>query len=288
MIFKGSLNRPHFFRALRLIRKLLPQLPGNLEIHIIDNLKACPFVSPDIPSFQRVIFQRFCAKERISFSYSYGDTHTVVIWVTPEKPFLRSNVKATAGLMAHELMHTLLRVKGLDARLTEHYLESYEKLHPMLRELPFGHSRIIGFFDRIGGESVMTLKEIYANMDLLKRGCGEYLLEYYYNKIGTEKYCPMPVFYKGRLKEAHLDQIEKAILFQLSLMSAGVPFEHYGHPMAKALIKHMERCYERNIADITKEMHDVRDFVLKNLSNSPAFHKSFFKRVFLKAYKILL
>ncbi len=287
VFFKGKFNKKHFEKALNLISGLIPQLPKNLQLYFIDNLDSCPTV-PNLPKYQKIILNKFCSKDKISFSYSYDDINVILIWVTPEKKFLKTNVKAAAGLIAHEMMHTILRHKGLDKQLVDEYLRSYEKQYSLLSQLSYSKSKLQPIFDEIGSEAVMTLKELYANVELLRAGYGDYLLEYYFHKVGTEAYCPMPLFYKGRLGDAELIQIKKAILFQLSLMPAEIPFQKYNHPKAEKLIKHLEKCYERNIEDITKEFHDVIRFVIDEFEPSKEFHIKFFKRIFINAYSILI
>lgn len=286
VIFRGRFDKDHFLSAIRMVKGIRP--PKETKLYIIDSIDSCPLIAPDLPKVQKAIFKRFCNKERISFSYSFGKYEIIIIWVSPDKEFLRTNKRAAAGLIAHELMHTVLRKKGLDKQLVDSYLDSYEKNYSVINAIEMPKRKLMSFFDNIGSESVMTLKELYVNAELIKRGYGDLLLEYYTNKIGGEKLFTIPKFYKGGIKSASLDEIKNGVLFQLALLPAQVPFQKYDKPRAKKLIERIENRYERGIAEISGEFNDVIDLALNDFELTPAFQKEFYSTVFMKVYALLV
>ena len=279
LITKGRINERHFIRALSL-----------LELFVIDDPRYCRQVLRPIPTGQRKALARFCRKEMTSFSYSWGGREVVVIQVTRENNFVRRNVSAAAGLLAHELMHTLLRRRGLDRHIVDCYKRNYFSNFHLLSRLDFPRERLERLFREVGDEALLALKDIYANSEVLALGLGDHLLEYYYKRLGTMTYCPMPVFYERRtlLRKATFAAMLAALKFKISLLPIHVPFQRYGHPHAHRLIRHMERCYERNIREITSEFHDVEQLILDDFSPSCAFHKKYFDLVFMKVYKLLI
>lgn len=286
VIFRGRFDKNHFLSAIHMVKGIHP--PQNTKLYIIDSIDSCPTIAPDLPRVQKIIFKRFCDKERISFSYSFGKYEIVIIWVTPDKEFLRTNKRAVAGLIAHELMHTVLRKKGLDKQLVDSYLSSYESNYSILNAIEMPRPRLRSMFDKIGSEAVMTLKEIYANSELIKRGYGDLLLEYYMYKTGGDKFCPIPMFYTGGVRSATLNEIENGVLFQLALFPARIPFQKYDKPKAKRLIAHIEECYERGISEISREFNEVIVLTLEDFEPTPAFQKEFYSTVFMKVYKLLV
>ena len=288
LVCRGKASEKHFLKALSMLELL--EIPKELEIFVIDDPKYCAEIIRPLPAHQTPIFRQFCNKERTSFSYSWGGKETIIIQITKENAFISTNLKAAAGLLAHEIMHTIMRRRGLDRHLADCYIASYYKNYPLLKKLDFPQAQLEDLFTAVGREAMMALKDLYVNTEVLALGLGDYLLEYYYNRLGTLKYRPMPVFFteKALMRKSTFQAMRDALLFQITLMPMHIPFQAYHHKDAKLLLKQIEKCYERNVKEISREFHDVNELVFSEFSPSCEFHKKYFKMVFMKTYKLLI
>lgn len=288
LVCKGKASEKHFLKALSMLELL--EIPKELELFVIDDPKYCAGILKPLPAQQKPIFRQFCNRERTSFSYSWGGSEVIIIQLTRENAFISKNLKAAAGLLAHEMMHTILRRRGLDRHIAECYTSTYNRNFPLLRKLDFPQAGLEELFNAVGREAAMALKDLYINTELLAIGLGDYLLEYYYNRMGTLKYCPMPVFFdkKSLMRKATFQAMRDALRFQITLMPMHVPFQAYGHRDAKLLIKQIAKCYEGNVREISREFHDVNELVFREFSPSCEFHRKYFNLVFMKTYKLLI
>ncbi len=289
LICRGKVNEKHFIKALSMLSAL--EIPKELELYIIDDPKYCKEVIRPLPPSQKPIFRSFCNRERTSFSYSWGGREIVLIQIAPQNAFITKNLGAAAGLLAHELTHTILRRKGLDRHLAGCYEASYYSNFKLLHRLKLPRERLDELFNAVGAEALLALKDVYVNSEVLSMGLGDYLLEYYYHRLETLRYCPMPPFKDLRraLKsDAASAALRDALRFQLTLLPIYAPFKAYRHKKAKLLMRQVKKCYEQSVEDISSEFGDVQKLVLKEFSPSCTFHRKYFSLVFLKTFRLLI
>jgi len=288
LVCKGKASERHFLKALSMLELL--EIPKELEISVIDDPKYCAGIIRPLPEQHKPIFRQFCNKERTSFSYSWGGREGIVIQITKENAFIAKNVNAAAGLLAHEIVHTIMRKQGLDRHLADCYNASYYRNFPMLKKLDYPQARLEELFTAVGSEAALALKDLYVNTEVIAKGLGDYLLEYYFNRLGTLKYCPMPVFFEKKtlLRKAAFQAMRDALRFQITLMPMHIPFQVYHHKNAKLLLRQIEKCYERNVKEISLEFKDVNELIFDEFSPSCEFHRKYFNLVFMKTYKLLI
>ena len=142
----------------------------------------------------------------------------------------------------------------------------------------------------IGSTSILLLKDLFANSEIIASNKGKYLLEYYRAELLGKKTCPRPVFYE-KFKEAakkNLDVIAIAFEFEFALLSTMLPFQKYADKKAEALIQHINHCYEMNVHEIARKCHELIYLYLHEFAYDEKFAKQFLNAIFNKVYLLLV
>ena len=151
--------------------------------------------------------------------------------------------------------------------------------------LKYDKKELEWLFRDISTIAVLTLKDIYANTELIRRKLVKYLLVYY--KIEFDrKICPKPVFY-GEIKKTakyDLDVVRLVFEFELSLISVILPL--YKVKRAHELVKYLSKCYEVNINDVSKKCHELIDLYFRDFRKDD-FNEEFFNNIFIQIYNLL-
>ena len=189
------------------------------------------------------------------------------------------------GLLLHEISHINQINKGVYKKVLEDFEKIMGRNHQLFMKLKYEKRDLEWLFNDISTISILTLKDIYANNELVKNKLTKYLITYYKLEF-DRKICPRPVFYGDLKKSAQydLDLIRLVFEFELSLISVILPL--YKTKRAHELVRYLSKCYESNINKVSKKCHELiilyfRDFKKKN------FNKEFFNAVFRKVYSVL-
>ena len=78
--------------------------------------------------------------------------------------------------------------------------------------------------------------------------------------------------------------VKDVVDFQLAILSATLPV--YRTRKAKELVKFIESCYQINIQEVSKRMHELVDLYFKYFKNKN-FNRMFFDCVFYEVCKLL-
>ena len=152
-------------------------------------------------------------------------------------------------------------------------------------KLRYDKKDLVWLFHDLSVISILTLKDIYANNELINKKLTKYLLSYY--KLEFErKTCPKPIFYGDLKKTAKydLDAIRLVFEFELSLISVILPL--YRIKKAHELVKHISKCYEIKINYVSEKCHELINLYDKDFKEEN-FNREFLNAFFMKVYYLL-
>lgn len=273
LIVLGDLDEEYFKKVLKKVKTLI-KIPKSLKIYIIADVKHCNLIP--VPSQGKE-----ACRKGISFAYSNEKRSLVVVFYKKDL-----GTKGLIGLMLHEIMH-IIQGKKLSKRLKKAFEKDYTKHFILLKALPYSEAKTKKLFRRIGRITMLLLKDLYANTELIERGLDNYLMEYF-SKDLIKKPCPKPVFYEKFKRAAKKDMeiIITAFEFEFSLLSVILPFKKLKSREADKLIRYIGRHYELNIKDLARKCHELVDTYLNDFGR-PNFDERFFREVFYKVFDLL-
>lgn len=280
MIIKvfGNLNKKYVDNAVKKAGKLIP-VPKDLTIYFLESLNFCSFIN--LPrSIQNKVRQR--CRTKISFSFIFKKRKIVVIHLEKN---LEKNQDSLVGLLLHEIAHINQMEKGVYDKIYNDYYKVSQKNLTKIKKLKYNKKDLVNLFHSISITSVSALKDIYANNYLIEKGLVNHLLSYYKLEF-NKKVCPRPFFYKNIKETAKKDMsvVKDVVDFQLAILSATLPV--YRTRKAKELVKFIESCYQINIQEVSKRMHELVDLYFKYFKNKN-FNRMFFDCVFYEVCKLL-
>lgn len=219
-------------------------------------------------------FLENCQSAQTSISYRANDQEFILL--KADKEFITSNKSALRGLIAHELMHTVQRRKGIEKEIEEAARSYQDDAIQQLQELGLDNAQVTRFIRTVFQTAIFSLKDIYANTDLIRESFAADLEEYYYHMLGIEQYCPAPEFYG---EEAEPAEVQDALSFELGLLPAWLPFEALNHSEADKIRHRIEECYEKDIPQVAYYVHTIRDLYHDKYDNPGEFKNLFFQQI---------
>ncbi len=270
----------------RLLKRI--DLLGDVNIYFVRDFKKCSLILRKIPRSLQKTFKEICEIKRVSFYFNDGKKDLIIVNLQG-RDFLLRNKRALIGLLLHEVIHFVQSKRGLYKRINRSFNDGFKKNMKVLNRLRYSKKKTRSLFNKIGLISNLLLKDLYGNTELIKRGLGNYLLEYYYKEFSVRKVCPRPVFYDKfkRAVKRNVNIIEDAFEFEFALLSVVLPFDKLDDRKAKELKKHISRCYELNINEIARKCRELVDLYSNEFSESSDFQKKFFAAIFAKVYYLL-
>ena len=288
LIIKGNLNHDLIKRAVNKANKLV-KFPKNIEVYVIENISYCNDIISTLHKHVRESFRQVCLVEKSSFSFNHKEKNLIVVSLDRKDNVIK-NDRALVGLILHEIMHSIQVYRGDYKNIYDAFEEIFNKNKRLLNKLNYSKKNIKELFGRVGYITILLLKDLFSNSELIGKGYGSYLLEYYKTELKGKKICPRPVFY-DKFKEAakkNPDIIEEAFDFEFSLLSIVLPFQKYKTNDSLLLMKHIDRCYEINIKDISRKCHELIYLYLNYFEPNKEFSKKFLNAVFNKVYMLLI
>ena len=289
------------------------KIPDSIEeILVIDDSKHFRTISRRIPRDLRAEFRETYFEDPTSVSITAGDFDLIVISITNKnEQYLKKNSLALQGIIAHELMHIEQRRRGLDLEIRKSGIEAFNKFKPKLKKLykKYPKKDIDLIFSEIGRQANFTLKDVYANDELIKVGLGEAMLEDYtnyyinqktlkqanlnFNKYYNSKYCSGTSKKKCKeiYKTSFQESVGSAVIFELGLLPIIIPFGkvwlNNGNRKIKRLLNFIGDHYEIYIPDIANNFDPLIKHSFNNLKNTRSYQERFFKTAFNVAYSHL-
>ena len=238
-----------------------------------------------------------------SFSWGFEDKEFVFIRLEESTNLLQpSNLKGFQGLIIHEVLHGVQRQRGLEIRLRDSLdftFEFFTQLADVIPPEKYKREEIITFLKEISQVALFSLKDIFVNVELIKRGLAELLITFYRSDIGIdEKFDITPPHYetefkKGTIRIKDLKAFANAITYTLALIPVWLPFmvletdsKHYS--TSRELKHFIFNKYYINPSFITREMWHIENIFLTSFSFSKSFHRKWYGAIFNLTLEYLL
>jgi hypothetical protein len=253
----------------------------------------------EISSIRRILEDPF----QTSFSYGYKDKEFVFIQLEKNssllKPVHRNGLK---GLILHEILHSIQRQRGLEVRLRNSLvfsLEFFTELASILPPESFDQEDLIAFLKQISQIALFSLKDIFVNVEMMKRGLSNPLLDFYSTELRFEESDRVspPIlkipFQKGEIRIKDLDEFAKAFNYTISLIPVWLPSmvlqeDSIDYTPSRKLKHYIFEKYYINPSLITREMWHIENIFLTSFSFSKSFHLKWFGAIFNLALEYLL
>jgi hypothetical protein len=238
-----------------------------------------------------------------SFSYGYKDKEFVFIQLEKESLLLKSaHRNGLIGLIYHEILHSIQRQRGLEVRLSNSLvfsLEFFTNLASIMPPESFDHDELVTFLKQISQVALFSLKDIFVNVEMMKRRLSNPLIDFYSVELRLEEseVITPPIleipFQKGEIKIKDLDEFAKAFNYTISLIPVWLPTmvledDSIDYEPSRKLKHHIFNKYYINPSLITREMWHIENIFLTSFSFSKSFHVKWFGAIFNLALEYLL
>lgn len=242
----------------------------------------CADVLSKVAVSDRETFMKNCQEADTSLSLRIDGQEFLII--KADKDFIKDDPHALRGLLAHEMMHTVQRRQGVEEEI-ETVARSYEDtaINDLI-EIGLQPAEVQRFIRTVFTTAIFTLKDLYANTELIRQGFAKELENYYSQMLGVENFCPRPDFYG---EEADLAEVEDAITFELGLLPAWLPFEALNHPSAENIRHRIHDCYEEDIPQVAYYVHKIRQLYHDEYDEPGKFKNVFFQQIFDAAEEVI-
>ncbi len=238
-----------------------------------------------------------------SFSWGFQDKEFVFIRLEKgTKLFQKKNRKGLIGLVIHEVLHGVQRQRGLEIRLRDSLdfsLDFFTQLAEVIPPEKYKREEIISFLKQISQVALFALKDIFVNVEMIKRGLAEWLVIFYQDEVGFgEEINISPPQYetefeKGIIKVMDLNAFANAFTYTLSLIPIWLPFmvletDSKDYESSRKLKHFIFEEYYINPSFITREMWHIENIFLASFSFSKSFHRKWYGAIFNLALEYLL
>ncbi|PWI47588.1 hypothetical protein CEE45_11080 [Candidatus Heimdallarchaeota archaeon B3_Heim] len=249
------------------------------------------------------ILQFFDRPFQSSFSWGFQDKEFVFIRLEETtKLFLKKNRKGLTGLIIHEVLHGVQRQRGLEIRLHDSLdfsLDFFTQLAEIIPPEKYNRTQIMSFLKQISQLALFALKDIFVNVELIKRGMAEWLIIFYRDELGFGEDLEIKPpqyeteFEKGVVKVKDLDSFATAFTYTLSLIPIWLPFmvletDSKDYKPSRELKHLIFDKYYVNPSFITREMWHIENIFLASFSFSKSFHRKWYGAIFNLALEHLL
>ncbi len=249
------------------------------------------------------ILQFFDRPFQSSFSWGFQDKEFVFIRLEEStKLFLKKNRKGLTGLIIHEVLHGVQRQRGLEIRLHDSLdfsLDFFSQLADIIPPDKHNREQILSFLQKISQIALFALKDIFVNVELIKRGFAEWLVIFYRDELGFgDNFDIKPPrfgvkFGRGPKKVKDLDAFAEAFNYTVALIPIWLPFmvleaDSKDYKPSRALKHFVFDKYYINPSLITREMWHIENVFLTSFSFSKSFHRKWYGAIFNLALEYLL
>lgn len=203
-----------------------------------------------------------------SFSYWEKGLTPVIMMDANQRIFVELNYPAIQGLFAHELMHLLNKLDGIEDELegeTERAASNMFKLLARYKEVrPLKRDKLLSSLIRVTTSGLLFIKDIFANTRAMSFGFDDELYENYKATLsdikGEIKFTDSYIIKK--LKSGRMHAMDDAFTVYLGLNLSWISFKMFHNKMYKYL-QDMARIKVPNIIKkqckpIIKEMLKLR------------------------------
>ncbi len=291
IIIEGEFNED-FVRSALLEIYLKDEMPGSVEyIVFLDNASNFEKIIKYIPVEARKKIKSVYSSDPTSLSITYKHFDIIIISVTSkEEQYLKTNRKALSGLLMHELMHLKQRRHGLDTKIERDGKKEIRKIASKVITLDYPKKEVEDAFFEVFEACSYMLKEIYDNLEIVRKGEGSFILEDYSN-LYKKKTTPFFFDSIGKIKaKKDIETLKKAFIYETNLMSVVIPFTllaKKGSIPAKKFIQHIRNYYESSIFEIAGNFTEIIEYAINHFSWAPSYRRKIFNLVFEEFYKLI-
>jgi len=170
-----------------------------------------------------------------SFSYLKKGKNPAIMLNANESVFETNNHLAIKGLFAHELMHLLNKIDGIEDELEEEAEKAAGTMFYLIlkhEELkPFNKEKLFSSFVRITATTILFIKDILANSRAMSFGFDENIYEYYKESIkhSTKNIKFTEKSIMKELKKGKISALDNAFLTYLGLNNTWITFKMFHH-----------------------------------------------------------
>jgi len=188
-----------------------------------------------------------------SFSYWVkGKTPTIMLNAN-QKIFKEQNYDAIKGLFAHELMHLMNKLDGIEDKLDAQAEVAARNIFAFLARhkefKPFTRERLLSSFIRVTSTAILIIKDILANSRAMSFGFDDELYENYRVSLKDVKeriaYTDEGIINALRVDKKHF--LDNAFLSYLGLRMTWITFEMFHHTKWVEELKEMTDIQMPNI-----------------------------------------
>lgn len=236
----------------------------------------------------------------IPFSWGIEDFQYIFIIFDKGDEYLLQTPVALIGLMLHELMHGVERIRGLEDDLNSNMKFTQEFFTGFMELLPkYSKKELEKTLINIAQTSIFVLKEWFCNRELIERDYTSELLFYYEAMFGlnesvkTEKLPVLEITLPEHPEagKVNLEDFSQALSFFLALTSAYIPFlrmhtSSYAHTTAEKIRTFLYTRYP-NLQSVARELKHLEDLYLTEFSYTKKFHQAFYTEIFSLVYRYL-
>lgn len=242
------------------------------SIVAVDDTARCEEAADELPVEDRETFLENCRSAGTSLSYEASGQELIILHT--DHAFLRDEPAALRGLIAHELMHTVQRERGVGEQVEAAAKAEQERMIDELAAAGLSKAEIERFIDTVFRAAIYTLKDLLTNRELVDRGFVDELEAYYHHMLGVDDFCPMPDFYG---EEADVAEVQDAIAFELGLLPAWLPFKELDREEGRVIRERLRECYEQDIPAVTNYVHSLEDLYEAERDDPDAFMEDFMR-----------
>lgn len=285
LVVKGNLNKRYFAKIEQKLQQLLP-VPNYIEkIFFTDHIKHAAAMFRNFPKTIGREFAHEFERSRTSMSFVHGEAEIIIMLITKTNAYMGRNQRACIGALAHEIVHVLHGREGLNEYVDKCFESNFPKYYAKITPLKLSNTETATIAASIGSLVSYLLKDLYMIQELISRGMGDYVLEDYYKLMLT--LTKSPKFYSD-FRTASREQILNAINFELSILTAVLPFETYPNLKAKKLVQAIHTRYEKYIPEVVKEFLALDRLYDEEFSWSWDFQRKFFTEIFVSSASLLM
>ncbi|MDY6777243.1 MAG: hypothetical protein SVU32_01130, partial [Candidatus Nanohaloarchaea archaeon] len=194
------------------------------------------------------------------------------------------NEQVVRGLIAHELMHTVQRSRGLGEEVEEAGQAYTDTAVANIMERGYSKEEALHFVREVLSTAILCLKDIHANTELIRQGFSKELEEYYYQMLDIDDFCAMPEFYD---EEETFDDLVEAIAFDIRLIPAWLPFEGLDRERSREIKDRINECYKVNIPQTSYHVDQIRHLYHDSFQDTEEFNTKFFSQILDASYRLI-
>lgn len=241
-----------------------------LEIFVTENpVHTCRKILCPVKLKRHSEMREWICDNAASFSYWAKNQTPVIMLNAQEKIFKRRNYKAIRGLFAHELMHLLNKLDGIEDELEDEAEVATNNIFPLLEKHkekePFTRERFLGSLIRITSTTLLFIKDILANSRAMSFGFDEDLYENYRVSLQGVKE-NIRITEKQVIDALNHDKkhiLDNAFLAYVGLNTSWITFKMFHHNIWVKELKgladvSMPRIIEKNGNKVLEELLKLR------------------------------